>query len=87
MFNLMHIHSNCPRCNSGILMPHSILRDEEGLVRRYYIHDEHVPQSGDMVVTICSLEQCGYTETLATPQTLANAHVHARKRLQTCKIT
>lgn len=81
MVKLMHLNAGCPRCMSGIMTPHSVDREVRGSLNRELLSDTYTPKVGDMIVSTCSLDECGYTETLATPQTLSNAKILMRQRL------
>jgi hypothetical protein len=81
MKNMMHLNASCPRCMSGIMTPHSVDREVRGIINRNLISDTYIPKIGDMIVSTCTLEECGYTEILATPQTLTNAKILMRQRL------
>lgn len=71
MVDLMHIRTSCPRCHSGIMTPHNILRIQNDTIHIKSVHDSHEPVDGEIILTTCSLDVCGYTEMLATPQILS----------------
>ena len=81
MKRMKHLNAGCPRCLSGIMTPHSVDRDVRGILNRELITDTYTMKVGDMIISTCSLDICGYTETLATPQTLTNAKILMRQRL------
>lgn len=71
---LIHLHSACPRCKSGIMTPYSIINYQEGIPKMHLIDSDEKQElnNGEFILTICSLEQCGYTEQIASPNTLYN---------------
>ena len=72
MTDLMHVFASCPRCNSGVMTPYAILKLVNGYTKTELIsrYSETHNQKGEFIQTICSLDKCGYSETLATPTTL-----------------
>ncbi|MEK5105021.1 hypothetical protein MKX83_24070 [Cytobacillus sp. FSL M8-0252] len=74
MNKLLHIHSSCPRCKRGFMTPYSIIRYEDNAFKMIEINTPHNWEKdlkeGDFILSICSLDICGYTERIATQNTL-----------------
>ncbi|MCM3405469.1 hypothetical protein [Cytobacillus oceanisediminis] len=82
MSRLMHLYTACPRCRSGIMTPYAVIRKQEDGINMILIDEFYKYNENEFISTICSLEECGYTEQIATPGTLYNKKTNIRQKLE-----
>ena len=77
-----NINTTCPLCKSVVMLPYATIKIRKGMPNIQLIDntleldDEHA----DFIVSICSMDQCGYTEQIATDSTLKERNIYKKAK-------
>ena len=64
------------------MTPCAVIREVDGLLKKEVIDELYQPETDEFILTVCSLDICGYTETMATPSVLIKHEKERRRKLQ-----
>jgi len=74
-------YQSCSRCRSGIMEPLYKISFENGFPKReLYVPNSTDLGTGDILVVVCSLDECGNTEMLSAPGTVTEFKNEQKKQ-------